>query len=175
MQSMSSQTQSTQPAPTPRPLSASSSFSSATNNYGPGGLGPAPIMPGSAMRLLSQGRAQGLFTPSTSTAPSRQNTYAAPTPAYNPTSGYNATSPYAPTVLSPTPSNSSQQLKRTRSDMEIWRRLGRPPLPNPHPTRIHRQTAPPREISPVRLPALLSSMAMITLHRQRGPGKNLHQ
>ena len=119
MASMSSQTQSTQPAPTPRPLSASSSFSSmgTTNNYGPGSLGPAPIMPGSAMRLLNQGRAQGLFTPSTSTAPSRQNTYTSPPPAYNSTTGYN-TSPYVPTVLSPTPSTSSQQLKRTRSDME---------------------------------------------------------
>ena len=118
--SMSSQTQSTQPPPTPRPLSASSSFSSmgATNNYGPGSLGPAPIMPGSAMRLLSQGRAQGLFTPSTSASTSRQNTYASPTPAYNSTAGYNASSSYVPTAMSPTPSTSSQQLKRTRSDME---------------------------------------------------------
>jgi len=120
MPSMSSQTQSTQPAPTPRPLSASSSFSSmgATNSYGPGSLGPAPIMPGSAMRLLNQGRAQGLFTPSTSTPASRQNTYTSPTPAYNSTAGYNPSSPYVPTALSPTPSTSSQQLKRTRSDME---------------------------------------------------------
>jgi regulatory protein SWI6 len=120
MASMSNQTQSTQPAPTPRPLSASSSFSSmgATNSYGPGGLGPAPIMPGSAMRLLNQGRAQGLFTPSTSTAPSRQNTYPSPPPAYNSTTAYNTSTPYVPTVLSPTPSTSSQQLKRTRSDME---------------------------------------------------------
>jgi len=120
MPSMSSQTQSTQPAPTPRPLSASSSFSSmgATNSYGPGSLGPAPIMPGSAMRLLSQGRAQGLFTPSTSASTPRQHTYASPTPAYNPTTGYNASSSYVPPALSPTPSTSSQQLKRTRSDME---------------------------------------------------------
>ena len=120
MPSMSSQTQSTQPPPTSRPLSASSSFSGMgqTNSYGPASLGPAPIMPGSAMRLLSQGRAQGLFTPSTSTAPSRQNTYAPPTPAYNSTSGYNPSSPYVPTAMSPTPSTSSQQLKRTRSDME---------------------------------------------------------
>lgn len=120
MASMSSQTQSTQPAPTPRPLSASSSFSGmgATNSYGPGSLGPAPIMPGSAMRLLNQGRAQGLFTPSTSTAPSRQNAHSSPPPAYNSATGYNAPSSYVPAVLSPTPSTSSQQLKRTRSDME---------------------------------------------------------
>lgn len=120
MPSMSSQAQSTQPPPTPRPLSASSSFSSMgpTNSYGPGTLGPAPIMPGSAMRLLSQGRAQGLFTPSTSTSTSRQHTYASPTPAYNSATGYNASSSYVPTALSPAPSTSSQQLKRTRSDME---------------------------------------------------------
>ena len=117
---MSSQTQSTQPAPAPRPLSASSSFSNMgpTNNYGPGSLGPAPIMPGSAMRLLSQGRAQGLFTPSTSASTSRQNTYASPTPTYNTPSGHNAFNPHVPASLSPAPSASSQQLKRTRSDME---------------------------------------------------------
>ena len=117
---MTSQSQSTQSAPTPRPLSASSSFSSVgpTNSYGPGSLGPAPIMPGSAMRLLSQGRAQGLFTPSTSTSTSRQNTHVSPTPAHTSTSGNNASNPYVPTALSPAPSTSSQQLKRTRSDME---------------------------------------------------------
>lgn len=55
----------------PRPLSASSSYSSigTTGNYMaalPSALAPPPIMPGSALRLLNQGRAQGLFTPSTS-------------------------------------------------------------------------------------------------------------
>ncbi|KAH9479381.1 Start control protein cdc10 [Psilocybe cubensis] len=55
----------------PRPLSASSSYSSigAAGNYMaalPSSLAPPPIMPGSALRLLNQGRAQGLFTPSTS-------------------------------------------------------------------------------------------------------------
>ncbi|EDR13978.1 uncharacterized protein LACBIDRAFT_166037, partial [Laccaria bicolor S238N-H82] len=56
----------------PRPLSASSSFSSigTSGNYVPAALpstlAPPPIMPGSALRLLNQGRAQGLFTPSTS-------------------------------------------------------------------------------------------------------------
>ncbi|KAF9779138.1 apses-domain-containing protein [Thelephora terrestris] len=134
--SMSSQTQPTQPPSTSRPLSASSSFSGMgqTNSYGPATLGPAPIMPGSAMRLLSQGRAQGLFTPSTSTAPSRQNIYASPTPAYNPNTGYNSSSPYVPTALSPAPSTSSQQLKRTRSDMEgdsMTPRTTAPPQPVP--------------------------------------------
>ncbi|KIP08834.1 hypothetical protein PHLGIDRAFT_103855 [Phlebiopsis gigantea 11061_1 CR5-6] len=37
--------------------------------FPPGGLAPPPIMPGSALRLLNQGRAQGLFTPSTSSLP----------------------------------------------------------------------------------------------------------
>ncbi|EGN96775.1 hypothetical protein SERLA73DRAFT_58257 [Serpula lacrymans var. lacrymans S7.3] len=58
----------------PRPLSASSSFSSlgTSSNYVHSGLAPPPIMPGSALRLLNQGRAQGLFTPSTSSlAPQR--------------------------------------------------------------------------------------------------------
>jgi regulatory protein SWI6 len=50
-------------APTPRPLSASSSFTGSP--YGSGPLPPPPILPGSALRLLEQGRAQGLFTPST--------------------------------------------------------------------------------------------------------------
>jgi len=53
----------------PRPLSAASSYSSLgapSGNYIPTGLAPPPIMPGSALRLLNQGRAQGLFTPSTS-------------------------------------------------------------------------------------------------------------
>lgn len=58
----------------PRPLSAASSYGSigqpganSANYMGqmPSGLAPAPIMPGSALRLLNQGRAQGLFTPST--------------------------------------------------------------------------------------------------------------
>ncbi|ETW78743.1 hypothetical protein HETIRDRAFT_478021 [Heterobasidion irregulare TC 32-1] len=52
----------------PAPLSASSSFSSLGNAGGflPTSLPSAPIMPGSALRLLNQGRAQGLFTPSSS-------------------------------------------------------------------------------------------------------------
>ncbi|KAI0305819.1 hypothetical protein B0F90DRAFT_1693739 [Multifurca ochricompacta] len=40
--------------------------SGASGNYLPSSLPSAPIMPGSALRLLNQGRAQGLFTPSTS-------------------------------------------------------------------------------------------------------------
>ncbi|KAF9530420.1 transcription factor [Crepidotus variabilis] len=58
-------------AASPRPLSASSSYSNMNmaGNYSaslPSSLAPPPIMPGSALRLLNQGRAQGLFTPTTS-------------------------------------------------------------------------------------------------------------
>jgi hypothetical protein len=51
-----------------RPLSASSlSGLTGQSNSINGSLAPPPIMPGSALRLLNQGRAQGLFTPSTTT------------------------------------------------------------------------------------------------------------
>lgn len=56
-------------APSPRPLSAqptaTMSTSSSFSSPYPSTLPPPPIMPGSALRLLEQGRAQGLFTPST--------------------------------------------------------------------------------------------------------------
>jgi regulatory protein SWI6 len=51
-----------------RPLSASSLTGlQAQANSINGSLAPPPILPGSALRLLNQGRAQGLFTPSTTT------------------------------------------------------------------------------------------------------------
>ncbi|KZP25560.1 apses-domain-containing protein [Athelia psychrophila] len=96
----------------PRPLSASSSFSSIGGppaGYMSSGLAPPPIMPGSALRLLNQGRAQGLFTPSTShLAPARQPGYASP---------YQG-SAYPPSPFSSTPPPTQQSLKRTRSDAE---------------------------------------------------------
>lgn len=99
----------------PRPLSASSSFPNigTSGGYSQSGLAPPPIMPGSALRLLNQGRAQGLFTPSTSSiAPNRHSTYSS-TPYQ---SGY-AQSP-ASEAVSPTPPP-IQSLKRTRSDSEV--------------------------------------------------------
>jgi hypothetical protein len=99
----------------PRPLSASSSFPNlgTSGGYSQSGLAPPPIMPGSALRLLNQGRAQGLFTPSTSSlAPNRLSTYSS-TPYQ---SGY-AQSPSSGAV-SPTPPP-IQSLKRTRSDSEV--------------------------------------------------------
>ncbi|KAG6889747.1 hypothetical protein C0992_004265 [Termitomyces sp. T32_za158] len=96
----------------PRPLSAASSYSSIgqTGNYMssmPSALAPPPIMPGSALRLLNQGRAQGLFTPSTSnlSQPSR-TAFAAPS-----FSGYG-------TVSSQTPPPSTS-LKRNRSEADV--------------------------------------------------------
>ena len=66
-------------------------------------------MPGSALRLLNQGRAQGLFTPSTTAlAPSRSAIFSS---AYQ-----SAASPSAP---SPTPPPIQQSLKRARSDSEV--------------------------------------------------------
>jgi regulatory protein SWI6 len=97
----------------PRPLSASASFSGlgASNNYAASGLAPPPIMPGSALRLLNQGRAQGLFTPSTSLpAPAGPGGHVSPRPYYSGT-GY-APSPFSG-ISTPPP---NPPLKRTRSD-----------------------------------------------------------
>ncbi|KAH9983890.1 hypothetical protein BJV74DRAFT_848944 [Russula compacta] len=82
----------------------------APGNYLPSSLPSAPIMPGSALRLLNQGRAQGLFTPSTS---QHQGLVYPPPPGV-----VYAGSP-APIVpgVSPTPPP-MQPLKRTRSEME---------------------------------------------------------
>ena len=65
-------------------------------------------MPGSALRLLNQGRAQGLFTPSTShLTPGRQAGYASP-----------YVTGYSQSPFSSTPPPSQQSLKRTRSDAD---------------------------------------------------------
>jgi regulatory protein SWI6 len=82
----------------------------ATGNYLPSSLPSAPIMPGSALRLLNQGRAQGLFTPSTS---QHQGL------VYPPPPGVVYPGSPAPVVsgVSPTPPP-IQPLKRTRSEME---------------------------------------------------------
>ncbi|KAK0489174.1 transcription factor [Armillaria novae-zelandiae] len=95
----------------PRPLSASSSYSSipsntATNNYMagmPSALAPPPIMPGSALRLLNEGRAQGLFTPSTSAVSAARP-------------GYKSPNTFSQSPFSQTPPPSSQPLKRNRSE-----------------------------------------------------------
>ncbi|KAF8809482.1 transcription factor [Phlegmacium glaucopus] len=105
----------------PRPLSASSSYSSigASANYMtaiPSSLAPPPIMPGSALRLLNQGRAQGLFTPSTSglslLAQGRPSGFNSPGPYQHP--GYSQ-SPHPQTSETPPPVN----LKRHRSEADV--------------------------------------------------------
>lgn len=74
-------------------------------------------MPGSALRLLNQGRAQGLFTPSTSgLTASRPPGYGSPAPYYP---GPYPGPPYNPlSAVSPTPPPMQQPLKRTRSDTD---------------------------------------------------------
>ncbi|KAG6821437.1 hypothetical protein H0H93_010161 [Arthromyces matolae] len=95
----------------PRPLSTSSSYSSIgqTGNYMssiPSALAPPPIMPGSALRLLNQGRAQGLFTPSTSGInASRAVGFASP-----------SFTNYSQSSQTPPPSSS---LKRNRSEADV--------------------------------------------------------
>ncbi|OCH85493.1 transcription factor [Obba rivulosa] len=91
---------------------------SGAGNYMGAGLAPPPIMPGSALRLLNQGRAQGLFTPSTSSMGLvRAGSYPSPNPYY---AGAYPQSPFANMPgVSPTPPPMGQYpLKRTRSDME---------------------------------------------------------
>ncbi|KAK2463516.1 hypothetical protein APHAL10511_004267 [Amanita phalloides] len=101
----------------PRPPSASSSYS----NVGSGvsymapvtsSLGPPPIMPGSALLLLNQGRAQGLFTPSTAGVASLRPGISSPNP-YVTTYGQ---SPFSPPANTPPPQTS---LKRNRSEADV--------------------------------------------------------
>ncbi|KAG5647799.1 hypothetical protein DXG03_007721 [Asterophora parasitica] len=99
----------------PRPLSASSSYSSLgqTGSYlpsMPSALAPPPIMPGSALRLLNQGRAQGLFTPSTSGLhpSSRPSGFASPSFGAG----------YGHSMSSQTPPPGSS-LKRNRSEADV--------------------------------------------------------
>lgn len=97
----------------PRPLSASSSYSNlgGSANYIPSipsTLAPPPIMPGSALRLLNQGRAQGLFTPSTSESTAKVQNFNSPSPYHGP--GF----PRSPFTQTPPLSS----LKRNRSEAD---------------------------------------------------------
>lgn len=65
-------------------------------------------MPGSALRLLNQGRAQGLFTPSTSDLIAKAQGFGASSPLYS--QGYSQ-GPFSPT---PPPTS----LKRNRSEAD---------------------------------------------------------
>lgn len=99
-----------------RPLSATASLpsipiSSATANSSQ--LGPAPIMPGSALRLLNQGRAQGLFTPSTTPAMAR------PSSIVSMRTSVNAGLTMVSTQNSPSTTCPLPGLKRTRTDTDL--------------------------------------------------------
>jgi regulatory protein SWI6 len=79
-------------------------------------------MPGSALRLLNQGRAQGLFTPSTSTLNAQRPTgYASPGTYYLGNGFAGTSSSYSSMPgISPTPPPTQQQpLKRARSDTSV--------------------------------------------------------
>lgn len=82
----------------------------------PSSLAPPPIMPGSALRLLNQGRAQGLFTPSTS---------GLSVLAQGRPSGYNSPGPYQQGGYSQSPHPQSSEtpppvsLKRHRSEVDV--------------------------------------------------------
>lgn len=82
------------------------------------GLAPPPIMPGSALRLLNQGRAQGLFTPSTSSMSTISVVpNASPGPHF--TAGYPPGFPHIG-AISPTPPPLGQSsLKRTHSQLDM--------------------------------------------------------
>jgi regulatory protein SWI6 len=71
-------------------------------------------MPGSALRLLNQGRAQGLFTPSTSAH--RQSVYGSPNPYYQ-----------SSTFQGPSSTPPPTSLKRTRSDETDISQTSAPP------------------------------------------------
>ncbi|KAI0955043.1 hypothetical protein AcW1_006748 [Taiwanofungus camphoratus] len=121
------------------------------------GLAPPPIMPGSALRLLNQGRAQGLFTPSTTGMPLvRSSTYPSSGP-YHP--GAYPQSPFHSLHgVSPTPPPLSQSsLKRSRSDLE---------LESPVASTSH-----PSQVSP---PVLAASPDIQMIDRSRPPSTVPH-
>lgn len=111
----------------PRPLSAAASYPNVgssnlppyipAHTMSPNQLGPAPIMPGSALRLLNQGRAQGLFTPSTTSLGARPASAASP----GGSAQFQGLLPgFASSQPSPgASSHTAHALKRTRTDSDI--------------------------------------------------------
>ncbi|KAF8630163.1 hypothetical protein AX15_003109 [Amanita polypyramis BW_CC] len=100
-----------------RPPSAASSYSNVGPNVNytaplPSSLCPPPIMPGSALLLLNQGRAQGLFTPSTTGVTSTRPGISSPNP-YVTSYGQ---SPFSPPSSTPPP---HPTLKRNRSEADV--------------------------------------------------------
>ena len=80
----------------------------------PSSLAPPPIMPGSALRLLNQGRAQGLFTPTTAGSSALAQARA---------SGFASPAPFPSNSLSQSPHPSQTpppaSLKRNRSEADV--------------------------------------------------------
>ena len=118
----------------PRPLSASSSYSNLGNsaNYVPSipsTLAPPPIMPGSALRLLNQGRAQGLFTPSTSESTAKVHNFGSSSPYHGP--GFSR-SPFTQT-----PPLSSLKRNRSEADADtIISPVHGQPISSPNSSRV---------------------------------------
>jgi hypothetical protein len=114
----------------PRPLSAAGSYGSLPGSQGsysgsmPSNLAPPPIMPGSALRLLHQGRAQGLFTPSTSSASQRPPGFASPSYGQSPFSPTSSQTPPPPA------------LKRNRSETEAELAAGKQTSPSLLPSPL---------------------------------------
>jgi regulatory protein SWI6 len=100
-------------SPCSLPVSSSYCNIGASGNYVPPmptSLAPPPIMPGSALRLLHQGRAQGLFTPSTSALNTSSRAPGFASPSFSATYGHPLPS------QTPPPGSS---LKRNRSEADV--------------------------------------------------------
>ena len=109
-----------------RPLSAAASYPNlSTTSYSSvpssGQLGPAPIMPGSALRLLNQGRAQGLFTPSTSSLLARSGNPGSPGNSWIPglLPGFPSSQSGATSSSGQTEHTRSHSLKRTHTESDV--------------------------------------------------------
>ncbi|TFK53404.1 apses-domain-containing protein [Heliocybe sulcata] len=141
--------------PSPRPLSAASSFPGmpAGGFQLPTNLAPPPIMPGSALRLLNQGRAQGLFTPSTSSLPaSRMGLFQSPGGSLHQIPG----SPFSG-VQSPTPPPSQQSLKRAHSELDVGSSADAPSYLSAQPSRSTLEPSPDIQMADTSRPQSSSS------------------
>ena len=124
------------------------------------GLAPPPIMPGSALRLLNQGRAQGLFTPSTSSMSTAHPTSNAP-PGPHFVAGYPSGFPSIG-AASPTPPPLAQSsLKRTHSQIDLDS--------HPMPPNSTSQTAPPALAASPDIQMLDRSRPASTVSQDGGP------
>jgi regulatory protein SWI6 len=104
----------------------------------PGNLAPPPIMPGSALRLLNQGRAQGLFTPSTSGLYFSSSSLDVGFFSHGPyPTGAYGQSIFLPPSQTPPPGSS---LKRNRSEADVDTSGSR--TPGPYTSSFHSSSQP---------------------------------